>query len=558
MRTYRRLISLLCTLTTLISVCVACRTTDTEIIDTNTNTIETVTITDYVDITTELAQCYVKSDLLRIECIQPNLDTYSLSVILYSLSEHKVLSTIELGEDMWQTGWTTDGFYAASLSTYSIRTFDSNGQTQDTLTIPNHLGAISLFSMNESADTYFLGVGEQATLYLFDIPTASAKEVGKMPYGYSEMLPYRDGYFYFSGQDDLLRIHEDSDHAETVYCNSQSQTKFLDMGIQANEDSFILTMSADNREITVIKQYSSEYPKDADATHFVTFSEEEQTLRVYNLSAQTVQSFAYANVQQVVLASEYMLVSTRNEGQQTIHWVPIANAEQNTHTFVTHLPTTTTTIPSTVTTGTSASISQLNPHIIDAPLIPQFPNYPTGCESVSAVMLLNYWGEDISVDTFIDDYLPKSSYFHSKDGIYYGPNPYEYFIGNPRTEQSYGCMSPVIQHAINSYYGENSPLKNVSGLSLPELCNTYIANNQPVLVWVTIGMVETYTTAQWRLEDGTLYAWPANEHCMLLVGFDEKYYYFNDPYTGKVKKYAHWICEDRYTALGSQALVIVK
>ena len=173
-------------------------------------------------------------------------------------------------------------------------------------------------------------------------------------------------------------------------------------------------------------------------------------------------------------------------------------------------------------------------------------------------MLLNYWGETITVDSFIDDYLPKSTNFYTKNGIYYGPSPYEYFIGDPRTEQSYGCMAPVIQHAMDTYYGDNSPVRNVTGLSLEELCRRYIDNDQPVLVWVTIGMVETYLGTSWHLEDGSVFSWPVNEHCMMLVGYDKNYYYFNDPYTGKLKKYAHWICEDRYNKLGKQALTIVK
>lgn len=173
-------------------------------------------------------------------------------------------------------------------------------------------------------------------------------------------------------------------------------------------------------------------------------------------------------------------------------------------------------------------------------------------------MMLKYWDENVSVDQFIDNYLPKSNKFYTKNGRYYGPDPYKYFVGDPRTTQTYGCMAPVIEKAINSYYDGNSPLRNVTGLSLPKLCEEYVSKDQPVIVWVSIGMIEIYDSEQWYLDDGTLYKWPANEHCMLLVGYDKKYYYFNDPYTGKLKKYAHWICEDRYQRLGQQALVIVK
>lgn len=558
MRIAYRYISLLCTLALLLSVSVACRNTGIEKPNVDTNKADIVTITDNVNITSELTQCYIQDDLLRIECIQPGLDSYSLSVILYSLTQHKVLSTIDLGENTWQTGWTAEGFYAASTTSHIVQIFDRNGQLTNTCSIPNNLGNIFLFAMNEAADTMFLGVGDSSALYLYDIPTATAKQVGKMPYGYSEILAYRSGYFYFCGEDDLLRIHEDAEHAETVYCNSQPQRKFVDMGIRTEEESFILSMSADNRQIIVPMQDSAEYPITADDNRFATFSASKNVLRLYDITDTTISTFSYSDVHQVVLTADYMLVNTRNDTAHSLYWIPITTPGQDEQSFTTGIPTTTTNVDVNVTTGAPVDITQLNAHLINVPTLSQFPDYPTGCESVSTVMLLQYWDEDVSVDTFIDDYLPKSSYFHSENGIYYGPNPWEYFIGDPRSEHSYGCMSSVILRAVNNYYGNINPMADVSGLTLPELCREFIANDQPVLVWVTIGMVETFTSAHWKLEDGTLYAWPANEHCMLLVGYDEKYYYFNDPYTGKVKKYSHRICENRYTALGSQALVIVQ
>ena len=48
--------------------------------------------------------------------------------------------------------------------------------------------------------------------------------------------------------------------------------------------------------------------------------------------------------------------------------------------------------------------------IIQAPYIDQSVRYPTGCESVSAVMLLQYLGIDITVDGFIETYLEKTGF----------------------------------------------------------------------------------------------------------------------------------------------------
>lgn len=54
----------------------------------------------------------------------------------------------------------------------------------------------------------------------------------------------------------------------------------------------------------------------------------------------------------------------------------------------------------------------INEVFVDVPPMSQFPNYPAGCESVSAVMALNWAGNSVSVDEFIDNHLPQNSDFY--------------------------------------------------------------------------------------------------------------------------------------------------
>ena len=49
---------------------------------------------------------------------------------------------------------------------------------------------------------------------------------------------------------------------------------------------------------------------------------------------------------------------------------------------------------------------------LDAPFIDQREKYPTGCESVTAVMALQYAGVDVTVEEFIDGYLPQGEAPH--------------------------------------------------------------------------------------------------------------------------------------------------
>ena len=50
--------------------------------------------------------------------------------------------------------------------------------------------------------------------------------------------------------------------------------------------------------------------------------------------------------------------------------------------------------------------------LLDVPVLSQWPDFPTGCESVSAVMLLSYHGYDVDVSTFVKNFLPKNNVFY--------------------------------------------------------------------------------------------------------------------------------------------------
>ena len=119
-------------------------------------------------------------------------------------------------------------------------------------------------------------------------------------------------------------------------------------------------------------------------------------------------------------------------------------------------------------------------------------------------------------------------------------------------------MAPVIVKALKKYYGNNNYVINATGKSLEEIKKLYIDAGYPVLVWVSINMIDTYYTSSWYLENGEQYKWLANEHCMVLIGYDNDYYYFVDPYKGSEVMYKKNITEKRYKELGMQAVVIVK
>ena len=228
--------------------------------------------------------------------------------------------------------------------------------------------------------------------------------------------------------------------------------------------------------------------------------------------------------------------------------------------------------------------------LINAPYISQKGTYPTGCESVSTVMLLQYLGYKLSVDDFISECLEIKE-FEERDGILYGPDPRKYFCGDPYSEDGMGCYAPVIVKALNKAF-RTFPRERVdssvgagpdeadaafkavdeSGRPLEELIAEYIDNGMPVVFWACINMREPVIGPEWLLTDyagdggsdgepinkkftDKKFTWVSNEHCMLLVGYDEKGCWFNDPYDGNgVIRYPWDTVRARHAAQHSMAV----
>lgn len=196
--------------------------------------------------------------------------------------------------------------------------------------------------------------------------------------------------------------------------------------------------------------------------------------------------------------------------------------------------------------------------------INQVDDYPTGCESVAAVMALNFMGVDISVDTFIDDYLDMGNAPYYSGSILYAADPWEEFIGNPRSSKGYGCYSTVIENAINKFidtdvYSVYTFNEFTYEISLETLCKEFINQDTPVLIWATASMASVRNSTLWTIE-GTSenFQWLSPMHCLLLVGYDEDYYYFHDSLQSAYKKYSKSAVETAYEAMGAQALVITQ
>lgn len=196
--------------------------------------------------------------------------------------------------------------------------------------------------------------------------------------------------------------------------------------------------------------------------------------------------------------------------------------------------------------------------LIDVPYINQKLKYPTGCESVSAVMALKFAGYNITPEDFIDNYLPQSPTPYIDDsGKLFGYNPYKVFIGSPYSAEGWGCYYPVIGRCMSRIIDRsNHKIVHIRNAPMSKLIS-YIDNDTPVIIWATQGMSKPERSQSWILADSNRkFTWVSPNHCLLLVGYDNTGYYFNDPLTHKNCRYPAGIVEKRYTAMGRQALII--
>lgn len=172
-------------------------------------------------------------------------------------------------------------------------------------------------------------------------------------------------------------------------------------------------------------------------------------------------------------------------------------------------------------------------HLIDVPYLDQTEDAPTGCEAVSCVMLLNYLGKDTDIKTFFDECMPKGD-IEYRGGEMWAPSPNDVFVGDPYTSDAMGCYAPVVENVLTDLIGDEYEIVNETGTPMETLCTRYIDNGMPVVLWITINLRPYIEGPSWRLTDtGELFTWRSNEHCLLLVGYDEDHYIFNDPWENR-------------------------
>ena len=189
-------------------------------------------------------------------------------------------------------------------------------------------------------------------------------------------------------------------------------------------------------------------------------------------------------------------------------------------------------------------------YITGVPFINQYPNYPTGCESVALTILLKYYGVAITPDDVIKN-IKKGSLPYSKNGVVYGGNPEVEFVGNPYSMNSYGVYEKPLAEVANKF---KPGIKIATGTSFDEILKI-VGSGKPVLVWTSMYLAAPYISSSWIYEPtGETIYWKANEHAVVLIGYTQDKVIISDPIGGQMKYQSLSIFRERYNYYGKKAL----
>lgn len=189
----------------------------------------------------------------------------------------------------------------------------------------------------------------------------------------------------------------------------------------------------------------------------------------------------------------------------------------------------------------------------------QMPELPTGCEITAMTMALRYYGLDADKVVMATDYLPTVplSLQYGNDGLLYGPDINQYFVGNPATGEGYICGTTAITTAVNQYLQDaGSFLRAVdkTGSSIEELYHM-VSQNTPVVVWITISMTERNINGGWYTQTGEYVDWATNDHGAVLIGYTQDSVTLADPISGIVT-YSREAFEHVFESRGNQCVIL--
>lgn len=195
--------------------------------------------------------------------------------------------------------------------------------------------------------------------------------------------------------------------------------------------------------------------------------------------------------------------------------------------------------------------------VLDAPVVRQLPELPSGCEVTSLTMLLQYYGVNKSKMELAKEMKRDATPIrYNKDGsIAYWGNPNLGFVGEVTgAGKGFSIYHTALFDLLKAYVPTAVDMTREPFSKLED----QLIQGIPSVVWTTI---DYKVPSKWVVWDTPIGPFQSTfmVHAVLLVGFDEQYVYVNDPLSGKGK---HKIEKTRFLAtweaMGSQALSYTK
>lgn len=184
---------------------------------------------------------------------------------------------------------------------------------------------------------------------------------------------------------------------------------------------------------------------------------------------------------------------------------------------------------------------------LDAAEIYQYPELPTGCESVALTIAVNTLGYDLGKTDIADKYM------------LYGDSFVVSYCGDPYSDYGAGIFPPGLIATAWNYIDESKaklyPV-DTTDLSLSDLYK-FIDAGYPVVVWTTVYMAYPYDEGGEYYND-RYYPWYDCEHCVCMYGYDtdNDEVMISDPQRGKISVSASEF-EYIYDEIGRFSMVLI-
>ncbi|MHC1686012.1 MAG: C39 family peptidase [Clostridiaceae bacterium] len=196
-----------------------------------------------------------------------------------------------------------------------------------------------------------------------------------------------------------------------------------------------------------------------------------------------------------------------------------------------------------------------NKEVIDVPLIEQLPGLINGCEVTSLAMMVNYYGEDVTKETLVKEVKKDKTPLvkNSAGEITKWGDPNYGFVGDIEGDDGYGyAIYPSALLPLANKYLDNKAV-DLTGETTDTLTK-YLSNEKPILVWVTSDFTIPEDFITWKKGNKEIKA-TFSEHCIILTGYDDENFYYNDPLNvGKDKSIDKETFEKVWEAMGKMAL----